>query len=264
MIFPWRPDGRKGLARQTARRRHGVSLGVSRIACVLGLLGAVLCPVPSAQAQQHALFIIPSMPGSGFRVDMGTMLDRRFYTVIRQRYDFSCGSAALATLLHYHYGIPANEEMTFTGMWDKGDQEAIRKGGFSLLDMKRYLGSHGLETQGFRVTLDQVAKTRVPGIALTVTKGYRHFVVIKGVTEREVLVGDPSRGLVRYSHKEFGKIWDGLYFVITSSREVGQSSFNRLAQWTSVGRAPIGTMLSRPVEPETVRLGIPAPMLGEL
>ncbi len=255
-----RLDGRKGHDFRTAWRKGGWR----RIACAFGLLLPSFGYAPSIMAQQHAVFIIPSMPGNGFSVDMGTMLDRRFYTVIRQRYDFSCGSAALATLLHYHYGVPANEEMTFTGMWDKGDQAAIRKGGFSLLDMKRYLGSHGLETQGFRVTLDQIAKARVPGIALTVTKGYRHFVVIKGVTDQEVLVGDPSRGLVRYSRKEFGKIWDGLYFVITTSREVGQSSFNRLAQWTSIGRAPIGTMLSRPPVPETVRIGIPTPMLGEL
>jgi len=253
-----RLDGPGPMVRGRGRHRAG---------CVAAALLLMLPPAlaaPSAGAQQrHAGFIIPTMPGGGFQVDMGTMLDRKFYTVIRQQYDFSCGSAALATLLHYHYGIPANEEMTFTGMWDKGDQAAIRKNGFSLLDMKRYLGAHGLETQGFRVTLDQIAKTRVPGIALTVTKGYRHFVVIKGVTDKEVLVGDPSRGLVRYSWKEFGKIWDGLYFVVTSSREVGQSSFNRLAQWTSVGRAPVGSSLSRPLDLQTLRIASPMLLFGE-
>lgn len=250
---------------------HGTSRGrgrhLRRLAAAMLLLmapsGLAIAPAPAA-AQQHTGFVIPTMPGGGFQVDMGTMLDRKFYTVIRQQYDFSCGSAALATLLHYHYGIPANEEMTFTGMWEKGDQAAIRKNGFSLLDMKRYLGSHGLETQGFRVTLDQIAKTRVPGIALTVTKGYRHFIVIKGVSDTEVLVGDPSRGLIRYSRKEFGKIWDGLYFVVTSSRETGQSSFNRLAQWTSIGRPPIGSSLSRPLDLQTPRIAAPMLMLGDL
>lgn len=233
-----------------------------------GALALLVAPlafmnIPAA-AETHAGFIIPTMPGGGFRIDMGTMLDRKFYTVVRQQYDFSCGSAALATLLHYHYGIPANEEMTFNGMWDKGDKDAIRQSGFSLLDMKRYLAAHELETQGFRVTLDQIAATRVPGIALTVTKGYRHFVVIKGVTDQNVLVGDPSRGLIRYSRAEFAKIWDGLYFVITSAREVGMTSFNRPAQWNSTGRAPIGSMLSRPLDLETLRIAVSAPIFGEL
>ena len=64
--------------------------------------------------------------------------EERFATVIRQKYDFSCGSAALATLLRYHYGLSQDEEATFRGMWATGDQPQIRRVGFSLLDMKRY------------------------------------------------------------------------------------------------------------------------------
>lgn len=225
--------------------------------------GAMLAPVWPAAATE-ARFLVPAMPGGGFRLDMSTMLDRRFYTVVRQRYDFSCGSAALATLLRYHYGIVADEDMTFAGMWDKGDQPAIRKSGFSLLDMKRYLGSVGLETQGFRVTLDQIAQTGVPGIALTVTGGYRHFVVIKGVSAQGVLVGDPSRGLVRIERAEFERMWDGLFFVITEARETGRASFNRAGQWAAVGRSPIGGPLSRPPDLESVRLAAPALLFGEM
>lgn len=251
-----RPSGRRG---PHSRQQAG-----HRVAGGLALLAACLAaPAVAADTRPDVRFAVPGMVGGGFRVDMGTMLDRRFYAVVRQRYDFSCGSAALATLLHYHYGVPANEEMTFNGMWEKGDQAAIRKNGFSLLDMKRYLAAHGLETQGFKVTLEQIAKARAPGIALTVTRGYRHFVVIKGVTDREVLVGDPSRGLVRYSHAQFGKIWDGLYFVITSARAVGQASFNRPAQWTMIARAPIGGSLSRPADMEATRLVVPLPELRD-
>jgi len=226
------------------------------------IAGATLAP-ETAQAQRAA-FVMPSMPGGGFGVEMATMLDRRFYSVVRQRYDFSCGSAALATLMRYHYGIQVDEQATFAGMWDKGDQEAIRKSGFSLLDMKRYLGAHKLDTQGFKVTLDQIGKTGVPGIALTVTRGYRHFVVIKGVSATEVLVGDPSRGMVRYSREQFGKIWDGLFFVITSARHVGEASFNRAAQWRVVGRPPIGGAQSRPIDQESIRIASTLPYLGEL
>lgn len=226
-------------------------------------LALLLClaPVPGVAQTQ---FVVPTMPGGGFFVDMSTMLDRRFFSVVRQRYDFSCGSAALATLLRYHYGVRnADEELTFSGMWEHGDQAAIRKLGFSLLDMKRYLATLKLETQGFRVTLDQIAQTRVPGIALTETHGYKHFVVIKGVTKDYVLVGDPSRGLLRIPREDFQKIWDGLYFVVTDARQIGQSSFNRPGQWAMVGHQPLDSFLSRPVELEALRIAVTAPYFRE-
>jgi predicted double-glycine peptidase len=54
-----------------------------------------------------------------------SMLEQRFTTVVRQQYDFSCGSAALATLLHYHYDEPVDEKVAFAGMWRDGDKEQI-------------------------------------------------------------------------------------------------------------------------------------------
>ena len=238
-----------------ARGAGGFAIGLALLA------GA---PQQADARDTDSRFVVPSLAGGGFTVGMGTMLDRRFYSVIRQRYDFSCGSAALATLMRYHYGIPVDEAAAFSGMWERGDQDAIRASGFSLLDMKRYLAAHALETQGFRVTLDQIARTGVPGIALTVTRGYRHFVVIKGVTAQHVLVGDPSRGLQRYPRAQFEKVWDGLFFVITSAREVGQASFNRPAQWASVAYAPVKSGQSRPIAALVGRVPVAAPYVGEL
>lgn len=227
-------------------------------ALLLAMIATAATPV--AQARERN-FTIPGLPGGGFNVPLDSMIERRFHTVIRQQYDFSCGSAALATLLRYHYGVKSTESSVFDGMWQEGDRKLIQAQGFSLLDMKRYLGAAGLTAEGYRVKLDQIAKTGVPGIALTVTDGYRHFVVIKGVTANEVLVGDPSRGLIAYPREKFEKIWDGLYFVVTSAPTVGKNSFNRRAQWASVGRAPIGGTFGRPVEIDALRVA--APVLGE-
>lgn len=240
-------------------KRSGV--GIRRMRLPLAFL-VCLMATPASAGNNH--FVIPVIPGGGFDVDIATMLDRRFYTVVRQRFDFSCGSAALATLLRYHYGVRnADEDLTFNGMWEHGDQAQIRKFGFSLLDMKRYLQTLKLDTQGYRVTLDQIAQTKVPGIALTTTRGYKHFVVVKGVTKDYVLVGDPSRGLLRIPREEFQKIWDGLYFVVTDARQIGQSSFNRAGQWAAVPQAPIGTPAARPVDLEVLRTAITNPVLFE-
>lgn len=192
-----------------------------------------------------------------FNVPVRSMADKRFDTVIRQQYDFSCGSAALATLLRYHYGGRQDEEATFRGMWAEGDRAQIRKVGFSLLDMKRYLAALGYSSDGFQVGLDEIAKTGIPGIVLVNLGGYKHFVVVKGVNEKEVLVGDPALGLKTMSRKAFLASWNGVYFVVNDSVAKGRSSFNSSAQWASYLRAPIGGRFLNPVSQQALLLTAP-------
>lgn len=65
------------------------------------------------------------------RISVVSYRDIPFRTVVRQRYDFSCGSAALATLLRYHYDREVGEEQIFRAMYAAGDQDTIRRVGFS-------------------------------------------------------------------------------------------------------------------------------------
>ena len=95
-----------------------------------------------------------------FNVPVTSLIGRRFDTVVRQQYDFSCGSAALATLLRFHYDAPQTEQSVFLGMWQDGDQAQIRRLGFSLLDMKRYLAARGIPADGYRVTSDALRDAR--------------------------------------------------------------------------------------------------------
>ena len=90
------------------------------------------------------------------------MAELKFNNVVRQQYDYSCGSAALATLLTYHYDRPITETDAFRSMWEVGDQERIKQLGFSLFEMKTYLERIGLKADGFRLTLDRVKEIGVP------------------------------------------------------------------------------------------------------
>lgn len=178
--------------------------------------------------------------GGGVRpqIEVRTLAERKFDGVVRQQFDFSCGSAALATLLSHHYGRPTTETDAFTRMWEVGDQERIKKLGFSLLEMKKYLEELGLKADGFKLTLDRVQEIGVPGIALIEVRGYRHFVVIKGVDDRRVLVGDPSSGVVSRSRKEFEDHWDGVILFVRSDVKRGRAAFNRLGDWDVAPGAP--------------------------
>jgi uncharacterized protein len=77
-------------------------------------------------------------------------LMRAFSRTWHQQYDFSCGSAAVATLLTFQYDRPIDETTVFKEMYAVGDQAQIRAKGFSLLDMKRFLESRGYTADEFR------------------------------------------------------------------------------------------------------------------
>lgn len=187
-------------------------------------------------------------------------IGRRFETVVRQQYDFSCGSAALATLLRYHYDDPQNEQSVFLGMWRDGDQTQIRRLGFSLLDMKRYLAKRGIAAEGYRVTLDQLAAARLPGIALINFNGYRHFVVVKGIDRDALLLGDPSLGLRRESIRAFARQWNGVFFVVAGRDSVGRAHF---AMARDEVRSPPGRVFPAGSPLDLAALALTRPLPGE-
>jgi len=202
--------------------RHSKALAAA--ASLAAVLSACTgAPLPEGGAQLD-------MTGQlAFAMPVTSLIGRRFQTVVRQQYDFSCGSAALATLLRYHYEDPQTEQSVFLGMFRDGDRAQIQRLGFSLLDMKRYLAARGVGADGYRVTLDQIAKARLPGIALIDFNGYKHFVVVKGVEAGGLLLGDPSLGLRRESIATFMKQWNGVFFVINGRNDVAMRHFNSVA-----------------------------------
>jgi len=176
-----------------------------------------------------------------FATPVTSIVGRRFETVVRQQYDFSCGSAALATLLSFHYDDPQSEQRVFLGMWQGGDRALIRRQGFSLLDMKRYLMARGIPADGYKVTAAQIVRAGVPGIALIDFNGYKHFVVVKGIDRGTVLLGDPSLGLRRETLHTFGRQWNGVLFVVNARPELAKRHFN---QASDLVRAPGGRLFA--------------------
>ena len=177
--------------------------------------------------------------GMMFSVPVTSMKDIPFRTVVRQQYDYSCGSAALATLLHYHYNMPVTEAEVFKAMYARGDQAKIRKVGFSLLDIKDYLASRGFQADGYKMTFAQLVKINRPAIAVVTAGAYRHFVVVKGARNGKVLIGDPAGGLRTYSNAEFSQIWNGVIFAIHASAGV-DAPYNRDEEWSPWALAPLG------------------------
>lgn len=209
-----------------------------------GILIAAFVTLYQLVVSSHAANIPLAGNGGYFRVGVESYKESRFREVIRQNYDFSCGSAALATLLKYHYKYDVTEQEVLNKMYQNGDQEKIKTKGFSLLDMKNYLSSIGINSDGYRASLDKLATVGIPAIVLINSNGYMHFVVIKGVADDMVLVGDPAMGKRVLARKDFEKMWNGILFVVKDDKEVAMVSFNTSKGWKINEKAVFDAALS--------------------
>jgi predicted double-glycine peptidase len=129
-------------------------------------------------------------------------------------------------------------------MYLHGDQAKINKEGFSMLDLKRFLDANGFDADGFKVPIEKLQQENLPAIVLIDEKGYHHFVVVKGMRNNRLLVGDPARGTRVLSQAKFMTLWkNGLVFVIHNRRNL--AVFNSPNDWKVAPAAPIGDAIDR-------------------
>jgi uncharacterized protein len=221
--------------------RGGVALAAALCASVC------LASPADAQVRTHG-------ENGSYSVSVVSWRDIPFRTVVRQQYDYSCGSAAVATLMRFHYGLTINEGEVFQSMYDRGDQARIRQVGFSMLDMRSYLETRGFRADGLRLTLDRLSELQVPAIALITHDNYRHFVVVKGISADRVLVGDPTFGLQSYTRAEFEEVWNGVVLAIRRTPENWPApAYNRAEEWRPWSIAPL-SMAREPIRPSDLTL----------
>lgn len=215
---------------------------LTRLGTTTAIVGLLLCLAPTFPVAAG----LPSrIAETSLRLPITSIAEQRWERVVRQRYDFSCGSAAVATLLTYHYERPTTEAQVFEPMYRRADQTRIRAHGFSMLDMKIYLDQRGFDAGGFRMGFDDIARIGVPVIGLVNTRGYHHFVVVKGIRGDEALIGDPASGTVIISRETFNQIWTGTALGARAAIERGKEGFNAASDWAVRPSAPLGRAVDR-------------------
>ena len=152
-----------------------------------------------------------------------SLKEMRQRQMVPQTRDFSCGAASLATILRYYYGLPVTELETIIGMFKYGNQQDIRKVGFSLYDMKRYANSLKYAAEGYKIPkVSDLKKLAIPVIVLIDTANYKHFVVLRHADDRFVYIADPSWGNRRIHIEEFKKIWNQNIIFAIQGPKVGK------------------------------------------
>jgi len=145
-----------------------------------------------------------------------SVLEIRHERVMIQKWDLSCGAAALATLLRYQFGEPVTEKEIAGALMGRAeyvehpDLIQVREG-CSILDLKRYVQSYsggGLYTgEGLgQLDLNDLIE-RAPLMVAVNALGYNHFVVFRGVMGDRVLVADPAWGNRTMTIDKFQRMW---------------------------------------------------------
>jgi predicted double-glycine peptidase len=185
----------KGLAVRSQRSGRAMRPAGSSLLCRLG--GAVLLALASASAASAET----SAP-------VRSMLEIRHHSVVVQKFDLSCGAAALATLLNYQFGDHVTEKEVTRGLIRRKEYiehpELVRvRQGFSLLDLKRYVATRGYVGVGYG-NLEMADLVKLAPLIVAVSPfGYNHFVVFKGLVGDRVVLADPGYGNRTMSRKKF-------------------------------------------------------------
>lgn len=197
------------------------ALSAADLARLLGSV-ALAAPLAACAPAPHEAVPLEVGPGVRVQVDPVSFKDLRDRYVVKQAFDYSCGAAALATLLTYGLGDPTSERDVVAAMLANldQDQETLRrKEGFSLLDMQAVAQERGYRAQGFRIAPEVLGDLQGPTIVFIRPRGYEHFAVLRGVRGGTVYLADPSRGNVRESLATFLDMWlgedgKGIIFIV--------------------------------------------------
>ncbi len=146
--------------------------------------------------------------------------------IIKQEFDYSCGSAALATLLNFYLGETLTEQQVIQGMMEYGDSRLIEeRRAFSLLDMKQFVTVLGYQGAGYTAELEDLKTLDKPCIVPIEFFGYKHFVVYRGMYKDHMFFADSFMGNISFTVTEFQKMWHrNILFLVTT----GEQTLNAL------------------------------------
>jgi predicted double-glycine peptidase len=226
---------------------------------LLGLAAALLLPTLPRAANAQTVVEIGRLAGPGAtpaRKQMRTFRDMRYRDLMPQRFDFSCGSAALGTLLHHGYGIETTEVELITAMMQGNDPNEVVQNGFSMLDMKRHVESIGMRAHGFKVDATALYRLQIPVIALLDLNGYKHFVVVKGAQAGRVFVADPALGHRVMREQDFVAGWNGVVLAVIGPTPMREDSFLLSSSGSTALERRVQALDMATTPPRVVELGL--------
>ena len=121
-------------------------------------------------------------------------------TFVQQRDQTDCGVACLLSLIRYYSGGHSLEKLR--------ELSGTNIEGTSLLGLYQAANQTGFTAEGCEAHIPALIEHGQPVILHVVQEKYlNHYVVCYGYAEGKFIVGDPAKGITRYTSEELKKIW---------------------------------------------------------
>lgn len=130
--------------------------------------------------------------------------------VVMQGADYSCGAAALATVLRYFWQDNVGETKILDTIMDfltKAEIKDRMDNGLSIDDLRRAAVELNYLAEVGTITFAELTQSKVPLLVAINANGYDHFVVVRGVFGNNVYLADPMRGNIRVRTNVFASQW---------------------------------------------------------
>ena len=133
------------------------------------------------------------------------------HNVVMQQREYSCGAAALATLLRYYWDDTSATEAKYltelAKMLTPSETADRITNGLTLTDLRRLAVQTGYLASIGTLTFDKLTESKVPLVLGVTVQQYRHFVVYRGSDGEYVYLADPMRGNIRTPIWQFKTQW---------------------------------------------------------
>jgi ATP-binding cassette subfamily B protein len=147
--------------------------------------------------------------------ELGEKVIRRF-ALVEQAEEMDCGAACLAMLCR-HYGL----QVTLGKLRELAN---VTTQGATLDSLARAGETLGFSSRGVQCTFDALQGFELPFIVHW--EGY-HYVIVYGISKRQVWVADPAVGFRKMSVEEFERGWSGTCLVFTPGQDMAQAAVER-------------------------------------
>jgi predicted double-glycine peptidase len=189
------------------------------VASFLILIYFLSSMLPLRDSSEYQLLLYDEVPSIelALKYNVKPLSEFKDQNIVKQEYDYSCGSAALATVLNYYLGEEFTEHQVIQGLMTYGDEKLIeQRRAFSLLDMKRFVGVLGYKGAGYKAEIADLEELESPAIIPIEFYGYKHFVVLKGIYQDHIFFADPFMGNISFPMSQFEKMWlDNVVFLVS-------------------------------------------------
>ncbi|MBT9169587.1 MAG: hypothetical protein DDT19_02949 [Syntrophomonadaceae bacterium] len=170
----------------------------------------LLLSIPAYSADR----VLSTGKWESIRLPVKSWIDIKNSNLIRQEYDYSCGSASVGTILKYFFNDDVSEQEVLDFILKKKGIDKSDKGKLeekdtvlSFYDLKGFAEEKGYKSLGLALNLGTLKKLKVPAIVFVTIRKKEHFSVYKGMDERFVYLADPSFGNIKVTREKFEEMF---------------------------------------------------------